>query len=220
MRSARKKPYVSGATLPTRFPPYRFLGITALVRTYPLADRICLLLFSWLACMALLVYATRADATDCPTSAHEISTDRPDFTSPPFAVPAGSVQLENGVTRSAEDRSNVIQGPQTLLRVGIARCAEIFFSVPDYVYAIGGNAPAGFSDFAASAKLQLPKVHRLRRSGGCRNVLSYRWQPYFHSRIRSSAPTSLEAHGRRLLGYRWDVRVDVDYERPAGEPEL
>jgi hypothetical protein len=29
--------------------------------------------------------------------------------------------------------------------------------VPDYAYAIGGEAPAGFSDFAASAKLQLPK---------------------------------------------------------------
>jgi hypothetical protein len=29
--------------------------------------------------------------------------------------------------------------------------------VPDYVYAIGGNAPAGFSDFVASAKLQLPQ---------------------------------------------------------------
>jgi hypothetical protein len=29
--------------------------------------------------------------------------------------------------------------------------------VPDYIYAIGGNAPSGFSDFVASAKLQLPK---------------------------------------------------------------
>ena len=78
-------------------------------------------------------------------------------TSPPFAVPAGSVQLEDGVTWSAEQRSNVVAGPQTLLRVGVAHCADIFFGVPDYVYALAGNAASGFSDFAASAKLQLPK---------------------------------------------------------------
>lgn len=108
-------------------------------------------------CTGLLINAISANATDCPTSADEISTDRPDFTSPPTAVPTGSVQLENGVTWSAEQRSNVVEGPQTLLRVGIAHCTEIFFSVPDYVYAIGGNAPAGFSDFVASAKLQLPE---------------------------------------------------------------
>lgn len=108
-------------------------------------------------CTALLINSISANASDCPTSADEISTDRPDFTSPPFAVPTGSVQLENGVTWSAQQRSNVVEGPQTFLRVGVAHCAEIFFSVPDYVYAIGGHAPAGFSDFAASAKLQLPK---------------------------------------------------------------
>jgi Putative MetA-pathway of phenol degradation len=105
----------------------------------------------------LVLSASEINATDCTSSTDEISTDRPDFTSPPTAVPTGSVQFENGVTWSAEQRSNVVEGPQTLLRVGIAHCTEIFFSVPDYVYAIEGNAPAGFSDFAASAKLQLPK---------------------------------------------------------------
>jgi hypothetical protein len=109
------------------------------------------------ALVSLVLSASESNATDCPTSADEISTDRPDFTSPPTAVPTGSVQFENGVTWSAEQRSNVVEGPQTLLRVGIAHCTEIFFRVPDYVYAIGGNAPAGFSDFAASTKLQLPK---------------------------------------------------------------
>jgi len=81
----------------------------------------------------------------------EISTDRPDFTSPPTVVPTGNVQLENGVMWSAEHRSNVVEGPQTLLRAGVAHCAEVFFSVPSYVYAVGGGAPTGFSDFVASA---------------------------------------------------------------------
>jgi len=110
-----------------------------------------------LVCLLFFLAAASAHATDCPTSADEISTDRPDFTSPPTVVPTGSVQLENGVTWSAEQRSNVVEGPQTELRIGVAHCAEIFFSVPDYVYAIGGNAPSGFSDFVASAKLQLPQ---------------------------------------------------------------
>jgi len=120
-------------------------------------NRVRFLTLGALVYVALFNSATSANATDCPTSADEISTDRPDFTSPPTVVPTGSVQLENGVTWSAEQRSNVVEGPQTLVRVGVAHCMEIFFSVPDYVYAIGGNAPAGFSDFVTSAKLQLPQ---------------------------------------------------------------
>jgi hypothetical protein len=125
--------------------------------TYLRTNCIYFLALPALACAVLFIPAGHAHATDCPTSADEISTDRPDFTSPPTVVPTGSVQLENGVTWSAEHRSNVVEGPQTLLRVGIAHCAELFFSVPSYVYAIGGSAPTGFSDFVASAKLQLPK---------------------------------------------------------------
>ena len=140
-----------------RFPSFRFFGITAGVRTYSLANWVGFVALRALVCIAFFINATCANATDCPTSADEISTDRPDFTSAPTAVSTGSVQLENGATWSAEHRSNVVEGPQTLLRVGIARCTEIFFSVPDYVYAIGGNAPAGFSDFVASAKVQLPR---------------------------------------------------------------
>jgi hypothetical protein len=127
------------------------------VRVHWLANRRIPLALSVLVCVALLINATSANATDCPTSADEISTDRPDFTSPPTVVPTGSVQVENGVTWSAEQRSNVVEGPQTFVRLGVAHCTEIFFSVPDYVYAIGANAPAGFSDFVASAKLQLPQ---------------------------------------------------------------
>lgn len=74
-------------------------------------------------------------------------------------VPTGSLQLENGITWSADQRSNVVDGPGTEMRIGVAHCIEIFFGVPDYAYTIGGNAPAGFSDFVASARLQLPRYN-------------------------------------------------------------
>ena len=95
---------------------------------YSLTDRVHFLALIALVCVVLCASAANTNATDCPTSADEISTDRPDFTSPPTAVPTGSVQLENGVTWSAEHRSNVVEGPQTLLRVGIAHCTEIFLA--------------------------------------------------------------------------------------------
>jgi len=69
----------------------------------------------------------------------------------------GSVQVESGVTWSNQQRSNVIDGPATNLRVGVAHCTEVFFDVPNFVYATGGNASSGFGDFSASAKRQLPE---------------------------------------------------------------
>jgi hypothetical protein len=74
------------------------------VRAYPLANRAGLLVLRGLVCVALFSNATSANANDCPTSGNAISTDRPDFTSPPTVVPTGSVQFENGVTWSTEQR--------------------------------------------------------------------------------------------------------------------
>ena len=153
------------------------------------------------ALVSLVLSASESNATDCPTSADEISTDRPDFTSPPLAVPTGSIQFENGVTWSNEKRSNVVEGSQTLVRVGVAHCTEIFFSVPDYVYAIGGNAPAGFSDFVASAKLQLPKFFGFDAAaiGG----ISF---PMGGSQISSHGyDPDLQLPWRHVIGEHWAV---------------
>ena len=98
-------------------------------------------------------------ANDCPTARDDISTDRPGFTNPPTVVPVNSLQIENGVAWNAVQRSNVVDGPETNVRFGVASCSEIFFGVPNYSYAIGGNAPSGFSDFVASAKRQLPEFY-------------------------------------------------------------
>jgi hypothetical protein len=169
--------------------------------TYSLTDRAYFLALIALVGVAFLGSAANASATDCPTSADEISTDRPDFTSPPTAVPTGSVQLENGVTWSAEHRSDTVEGPQTLLRVGVVPCTEVFFSVPDYVYAIGGEAPAGFSDFVASARLQFPKfidfdaaaIAGMSFPTGGSQISSHGYDPY------------LQLPWRRAIGEHWAV---------------
>src|ERR1700757_5121012 len=49
-------------------------------RSFTLRAR-CLVLT---AVVSLVLSASASNATDCPTSADEISTDRPDFTSPPL----------------------------------------------------------------------------------------------------------------------------------------
>ena len=47
---------------------------------------------------ALMVAVSVVSAADgCPTSATEISTDRPDVTNSSRVVPYGSLQVENGV---------------------------------------------------------------------------------------------------------------------------
>jgi hypothetical protein len=156
------------------FPLFRFFGITGRVRAYPLANRAGLLVFRGLACVALFINATSANVIDCPTSGNAISTDRPDFTSPPTVVPTGSVQFENGVAWSTEQRSNVVDGPQTLVRFGVAPCMEIFFSVPDYIYAIGGTAPTAFriSSPRPSSNSHGSSASALRRLPGCLSPLA------------------------------------------------
>lgn len=165
---------------------------------YPLANRAGLLVLRGLVCVALFINATSANANDCPTSGNAISTDRPDFTSPPTVVPTGSVQFENGVTWSTEQRSNVVDGPQTLVRLGVAPCMEIFFSVPDYIYAIGGTAPTGFSDFVASAKLELP-----------RRLIGFR--------IAAIAGLSFPTGGSQISSHGYDPLLQLPWKHPIGE---
>jgi hypothetical protein len=148
--------------------------------------------------LSLFVATASGDATDCLTSSNAISTDRPDFTSPPTVVPTGSVQFENGVTWSTEQRSNVVDGLQTLVRLGVAPCLEIFFSVPDYIYAIGGTAPTGFSDFVASAKLELP-----------RRLIGFR--------IAAIAGLSFPTGGSQISSHGYDPVLQLPWKHPIGE---
>ena len=63
---------------------------------------------------ALIGCATAALAAgECPTSASEIDTDRPDTTNSSRVVPYGSLQAENGVDWTVRQGSDVFSGTET-----------------------------------------------------------------------------------------------------------
>jgi hypothetical protein len=105
----------------------------------------------------LVAGASMAFAADgCPNSTSEISTDRPDTTNSSRVVPYGSLQVENGVDWTVRQRSDVISGTETRLRLGVAQCTEVLADVPTYFYSLDGHASSGFSDFVVSIKRELP----------------------------------------------------------------
>ncbi len=82
------------------------------------------------ALLTLLIYhstiSTKAD--DCPTTKDEICTDRPDVMNSSVVVPAGSLQIENGINSSGRDGSRFVDGTNTRLRAGIANCLEFLWT--------------------------------------------------------------------------------------------
>ena len=53
--------------------------------------------------MLLVYHGIAAKADSCPVIGDEIATDRPDVTNSSVVVPAGSLQIENGINFSARD---------------------------------------------------------------------------------------------------------------------
>jgi hypothetical protein len=66
------------------------------------------------------------------------------------------LQAENGVDWMVRHGSNLLDGTNTRLRLGIARCTEFLIDAPSYFLSINGSQPSGFSDVVASFKRQLP----------------------------------------------------------------
>jgi hypothetical protein len=86
-----------------------------------------------------------------------ISTDRPAVTNSSVVVPVGSFQAENGFLETRSQGQSVIDGPETLVRVGVLTRTELRFTVPDYYFNLGNNGGpgSGFGDFAFGLKEQL-----------------------------------------------------------------
>jgi Putative MetA-pathway of phenol degradation len=99
-----------------------------------------------------------ADATDCPALSSDIVTDRPNVTNSSLAVPYGSLQVENGLTWTARNHSNLLDGSETRLRLGVARCSEVALDVPNFFYSASGRAPSGFSNLGLSIKRQFAPI--------------------------------------------------------------
>ena len=79
------------------------------------------------------------------------------LTNSSIVVPPGSLQGENGFLETDSQGQNIFDGPETLLRLGVATKTELRFTVPDYFYnmnAAGGRG-TGFGDFAIGVKQQL-----------------------------------------------------------------
>src|SRR5208282_784971 len=107
-----------------------------------------------------LVALAPVQGQDQPASADAsppIATDRPSFTNSSIVVPSGSLQAENGFLETYNQGQNVVDGSETLLRLGIFTKTELRFTVPDYFYNVssGGGPGSGFGDSAIGVKQQL-----------------------------------------------------------------
>jgi|GEM_PF-294227 len=96
-----------------------------------------------------------ARSEGCPTARDEISTDRPDVTNSSIVVPAGSLQIENGINVSANQQARALDGTNTRLRLGVASCFELLLDLPTYNASLRGQGASGFSDAAPALKWQI-----------------------------------------------------------------
>jgi hypothetical protein len=84
-----------------------------------------------------------------------IATDRPAVTNSSVVVPVGSLQAENGFLETSSRGQNVLDGPESLVRFGVAKRTELRFTVPDYFHNLSASGGSGFGDFAFGVKEQL-----------------------------------------------------------------
>ena len=82
-----------------------------------------------------------------------IATDRPSVTDSSVVVPAGSLQAENGFAGTLSQGQRTFDGPETLLRFGVASKTELRLNAPDYFR--GVETSSGFGDFVVGMKQQL-----------------------------------------------------------------
>jgi hypothetical protein len=110
--------------------------------------------------LVLFVYHSTiaAKADSCPGVGDEIATDRPDVTNSSIVVPAGSLQIENGVNFSMRAGDRFVDGTNTRLRAGIANCLEFLVDTPTYFANVRSSEKSGFSDVAPALKWQISPV--------------------------------------------------------------
>ena len=81
----------------------------------------------------LAVFEALTYAQSLPATADsDIVTDRPDVTESSIVVPAGSLQIENGITWTSDRRFQTFDLPESLMRFGLATRTEFRIAVPNY----------------------------------------------------------------------------------------
>ena len=84
-----------------------------------------------------------------------IATDRPAVTNSSVAVPAGSLQMEDGFLETGSQGQSFLDGPESLVRFGVAKRTELRFTVLYYFRNLSAGGGSGFGDFAFGVKEQL-----------------------------------------------------------------
>jgi hypothetical protein len=72
-----------------------------------------------------------------------------------MVVPGGSLQVENGFLETSSRGQCVLDGPESLVRFGIAKRTELRFTAPDYFHNLNTGEGSEFGDFAVGIKEQL-----------------------------------------------------------------
>jgi Putative MetA-pathway of phenol degradation len=119
--------------------------------------------------LTTLSLPTAVHAGECPTSASEIATDRPDVTNSSLVVPVGSLQSENGINTTGRGSEKTFDGTNSRLRLGVAPCLEFLVDVPNYFGRLKGDADSGFGNVAPAVKWQfssLPEPWNLSVTAG------------------------------------------------------
>lgn len=104
---------------------------------------------------SLLVLIAGGLAQGNNTTPAPITTDRPAVTDSSVVVPPGSLQAENGFTETASQGQRIVDGPETLLRLGVASKTELRLTAPDYFGQSASGMGSGFGDLAMGVKQQL-----------------------------------------------------------------
>jgi len=108
--------------------------------------------------MLFVCHTIAAKADSCPRVGDELATDRPDVTNSSVVVPAGSLQIENGVNFSMRAGDRFVDGTNTRLRAGFANCLEFLVDTPTYFANIRNSEKSGFSDVAPALKWQISPI--------------------------------------------------------------
>jgi len=98
------------------------------------------------------------DQSPSADTAGPIATDRPAVTNSSVVVPAGSLQVENGFLETRSQGQSIVDGPESLVRFGIAKRTELRLTVPDYYYNLNAGPGSGFGDLALGVKQQLGPI--------------------------------------------------------------
>jgi hypothetical protein len=101
------------------------------------------------------VHGAPAKADGCPTASSDIDTDRPDTTNSSETVPAGSLQLENGINIADWSDGTRLDGTNSRVRLGLVDCGEVLVDVPNYSFSPRAAGVRGFTGIAPAAKWEL-----------------------------------------------------------------